>query len=140
MRINQDDVKIRVILLFEYCKRSYEQSANSKMHFYNIPELKKIDNEIIKLNAIYLIDENLVRGGVDEENSHLFPWITRINPKGLELVEKIVTESEKKIFEIQNELKSKTSTRDKILSLIFSYENNKNVEMTILEISQKILS
>ena len=140
MSINENDVKIRGILLFEYCKRLYEQSNNPKMHFYNIPELKSIDNEIIKLNAIHLIDENVVRGGVDEENSHLFPWITRINPKGIELVEKIVNESEKKILEIQTELKSKTSTREKILCLIFFYENNKKVKKTIIEISQNILS
>ena len=140
MNINQENVKITISLLFEYCKRSYDQSDNPEMHFYNIPELKKIDNETIKLNAIHLIDENLVRGGVDEENSHLFPWITRINLKGLELVEKIVSESEKKILELQDELKPKTSTKDKILSFISLYENNENVKMKVIEVTQNIIS
>jgi len=58
------------------------------MHMYNFPELKEIDNEIIFKNAKFLIDENLVRGGIDEEKDHLFPWITRLTSTGIELVEK----------------------------------------------------
>ena len=54
----ETDVEIRTILLFEYCKRAYGQSDNPEMHFYVIPELRDIDNEIIKANAIHLIDEN----------------------------------------------------------------------------------
>lgn len=140
MSIKQEDVRIRIAILLEYCKRSYEKSDNLNMHFYNIPELKKTNNEIIKLNAIHLINENLVRGGIDDANSHTFPWITRINSKGTELVERIINESEKKILRLQDELKSKTSTKDKILSLITFYEDDQNTKMKILEITEKIFS
>ena len=36
---------------------------------YNFPELKKIENEIIFENVKYLINENLVRRGIDEEQN-----------------------------------------------------------------------
>jgi hypothetical protein len=36
----ETDVKIRTILLFEYCKRSYGQSDNPEMHFYVIQIMK----------------------------------------------------------------------------------------------------
>ena len=139
MNTEQEQAKITAILLFEYCKRSFNESGNPEMHFYNIPELKNIDNETIKLIAIHLINENLVRGGIDEEGSHLFPWITRINPKGLELVGKIINESEKRIDKLQEELKPKTSTRDKILHFISIYENNEDVKLKVIEITQTMV-
>ena len=135
----ETDVGIRTILLFEYCKRSYGQSDNSEMHFYVIPELHNIDNEIIKANAVYLIDENLVRGGVDEDASHSFPWITRINPTGLKLVERIVDESESKIPELQEELRDKMNTQDRVLSFITYCFKFKDVPTDILDVAKKIV-
>jgi hypothetical protein len=35
-----------------------------------------------------LIDENLVRGGIDEEKDHSFPWITRLTSTGIKWIEK----------------------------------------------------
>ena len=55
---------------------------------YNFPELKEIPNKHIFQNAKYLIDENLVRGGIDEEGEKKFPWITRLTQSGIELLEK----------------------------------------------------
>ena len=133
------DVKIRTILLFEYCKRSYGQSDNPEMHFYVIPELRDIDNEIIKANAVYLIAENLVRGGVDEDASHSFPWITRINPTGLKLVKRVVDESELKIPELQDRLKDKTDTQDRILGFIAYCFKFKDVPTEILDIVKRIV-
>ena len=46
-----------------------------------------MDNKIIFKNAKYLIDENLVRGGIDEEKGNSFPWITRLTPTGIKLIE-----------------------------------------------------
>ena len=80
--------------MLEYYARSRGQSKNPEMHFFNIPELKEIDNQVITANAIYLIDENLVRGGVDVEGKNTFPWITRILPKGITHVEQLITKSE----------------------------------------------
>ncbi|MGH1521861.1 MAG: hypothetical protein ACRBB2_05775 [Nitrosopumilus sp.] len=140
MDIEQEDVEIRMTILLEYCKRSYEQSDNPNIHFYNIHELKNMDNEIIKLNVIHIINENWVRGGVDDENSHSFPWITRINSKGIELIEKIIEELEKKISELQDGLKSKINTKDKILTLIAFYEKDKKNKIKILEIAGNIIS
>ena len=134
------DVEIRTILLFEYCKRAYGQSDNPEMHFYVIPELRDIDNEIIKANAIHLIDENLVRGGVDQDTSHSFPWITRINSTGMKLVERIVDESESKISELQYELKSKTSTQDRVLGFITYCFKFKDIPTRILYIAKDIVS
>ena len=34
-----------------------------------------------------MIDENLVRGGIDEEEEHSFPWITRLTLTGIKFVE-----------------------------------------------------
>ena len=82
------DEEIRKIILLEYYSRLKNCSKISQMHMYNFPELKEIDNEIIFKNAKFLMDENLVRGGIDEEKNHLFPWITRLTSTGIELVEK----------------------------------------------------
>ena len=81
------DDKIRKIILSEYYARLKGNSKTPKMHMYNFPELKEMDNEIIFKNAKYLIDTNLVRGGIDEEKDHSFPWIIRLTPAGIKLVE-----------------------------------------------------
>ena len=88
---NELNAKIQKIILLEYYSRLHGQSKNPEMHFYNLPELKEIDNQVIETNAIYLIDENFVRGGVDEEGERKFPWITRLLPKGITFVEKLIT-------------------------------------------------
>ena len=85
----EENLKIRKIILQEYCSRLHRQSKNPEMHFFNIPELKEIDNQIIAKNAIFLIDENFVRGGVDIKGEQKFPWITRILPKGITFLEQI---------------------------------------------------
>jgi hypothetical protein len=81
------DDKIRKIILSEYYARLKGNSKTPEMHMYNFPELKEMDNEIIFKNAKYLIDSNLVRGGIDEEKDHSFPWIIRLTPAGIKLVE-----------------------------------------------------
>ena len=81
------DDKIRRVILVEYYARLKKNSKIPEMHMYNFPELKEIDNEIIFKNAKYLIDANLVRGGIDEEKDHSFPWITRLTPTGIKLIE-----------------------------------------------------
>ncbi len=133
------DVKIRLIILLEYYKRSCGQSTNSEMHFYVIPELQDIDNKIIEANATWLIDENLVRGGVDVGNSHSFPWITRINPTGIELIKKIVDESELKIYELQDELKDKVMIQDRILNFVAYYFKSKEISVNISKIAKNII-
>ena len=87
MKRNTDE-QIRKIILIEYYKRRKGVSKNPETHIYNFPELKETDNEDIFQNARYLIDENLVRGGVDVEGDHLFPWITKLTPMGIKLMEK----------------------------------------------------
>ena len=84
----QTDEQIRKIILIEYYKRQNGISKNPKMHMYNFPELKQIDNKDIFQNAKFLIDENLVRGGVDEQGDHIFPWITKLTSTGIEWMEK----------------------------------------------------
>jgi len=110
------------------------------MHFYVIPELRDIDNEIIKANAVHLIDKNLVRGGVDQDASQSFPWITRINLTGMKLVERIVDESESKISELQYELKNKTSTQGRVLGFITYSFKFKDIPTGILDIAKDIVS
>tara|TARA_B110000438_G_scaffold161431_1_gene154664 strand:+ start:637 stop:915 length:279 start_codon:yes stop_codon:yes gene_type:complete len=80
--------QIRKIILMEYYKRKKGLSKNPERHIYNFPELKEISNEDIFENTKYLIDKNLVRGGIDEERDHAFPWITKLTPIGVEWVEK----------------------------------------------------
>ena len=82
------DEQIRNIILTEYHKREKGISKNPETHMYNFPELKETNNDDIFQNAKYLIDENLVRGGVDEERDHIFPWITKLTSRGIELMEK----------------------------------------------------
>ena len=82
------DEKIKKIILTEYHARLKGNSEIPKMHIYNFPELKEIENDVIFKNAKYLIDSNLVRGGIDEEKDHSFPWITRLTPAGIKLIEK----------------------------------------------------
>ena len=87
MEIHTDE-QIRKIILAEYYKRQKGISRNPQIHIYNFPELKKIKNKDILQNAKYLMDKNLVRGGVDEEKDHIFPWITKLTPMGMEMMEK----------------------------------------------------
>ena len=82
------DKKIRKIILSEYYARLKDCSKIPQMHMYNFPELKEIDNEIIFKNAKFLIDENFVRGGIDEGKDHSFPWITRLTSIGIGWIEK----------------------------------------------------
>ncbi len=81
------DDQIRKIILLEYYKRSKGESKNPEMHIYNFPQLKEINNKVIFQSIKYLIDENLVRGGIDEDGDYSFPWITRLTPEGIKLVE-----------------------------------------------------
>ena len=115
---SETNAKIRSMILFEYCKRAYDKSDNPEMHFYVIPELRGTDNEVIKTNAVHLIDENLVRGGVDDDGSQTFPWIRRITPMGMKLVERMVGESESNIPVLHDELKDKADIQDRILCFI----------------------
>ena len=80
--------QIKKIILVEYYKRGKGISKNPETHVYNFPELKEIDNENIFQNIKYLIDENLVRGGIDEEGTHSFPWITKLTSMGIRWMEK----------------------------------------------------
>ncbi len=128
----QTDVNVTSILLFEYYKRSCGQSSNPEMHFYVLPELRDIDNKIIESNATRLIDKNLVRGGVDVGPSHSFPWITRINPIGVKLVESMVDEAKSKIPEVKNELKGMNDTHDKIMSFITYCLKSKKIPTNVL--------
>ena len=83
----QTDEQIQKIILIEYYKRKIGVSRNPEMHIYNFPELKEIDNKDIFQNVKYLIDENMVRGGIDEEGDHTFPWITKLTYMGIEWIE-----------------------------------------------------
>ena len=79
--------KIRKIILNEFYKRAQGISENPKIHMYNFPELKEIENEIIFENVKYLINENLVRGGIDQDENQSFPWISRLTETGIKLIE-----------------------------------------------------
>ena len=54
---------------------------------YNFPQLKEIENEVIFQNIKYLINEGLVRGGIDQDENQSFPWITRLTSLGIKFVE-----------------------------------------------------
>jgi len=78
---------IREIILKEFYKRSQGKSEIPKIHMYNFPQLKEIKNEIIFQNIKYLINEGLVRGGIDQDENQSFPWITRLTSLGIKFVE-----------------------------------------------------
>ena len=82
-----NNYEIRKIILNEFYKRVQGTSKNPKIHMYNFPELKEIENEIIFENVKYLINENLVRGGIDEDQNQSFPWISRLTETGIKLIE-----------------------------------------------------
>ena len=139
MEINSKrDTRIRITILFEYYNRLYKKSENPEMHFYVIPELKDIDNEIIYTNAVYLIDENFVRGGVDIAGTHSFPWITRINSSGIELVEQLVVKSKEKIPELKDELEDESPSQNKVLSFISNYLKNKETQSVVIDLAKEI--
>ena len=79
--------EIRDIVLKEFYKRSQSKSENPNLHMYNFPELKEIDNKRIFENVKYLINENLVRGGIDQDENQSFPWISRLTSLGTKLIE-----------------------------------------------------
>ena len=76
---------------------------------------------------------------MDEDASHSFPWITRINPTGMKLVERIVDESESKIPELQGKLKDKTGTQDRVLGFIAYCFKFKDFPTEILDVAKKIV-
>ena len=84
---NLTDNEIRNIILREFYKRSQAKSDNPKLHMYNFPELKETDNGKIFENVKFLINENLVRGGIDQDEAQSFPWISRLTSIGTKLVE-----------------------------------------------------
>jgi hypothetical protein len=79
--------EIRDIILKEFYKRSQSKSENPNLHMYNFPELKEIDNKRIFENVKYLINENLVRGGIDQDENQSFPWISKLTSLGTKLIE-----------------------------------------------------
>ena len=79
--------EIRDMILKEFYKRSQSKSENPNLHMYNFPELKEIDNKRIFENVKYLINENLVRGGIDQDENQSFPWISRLTSLGTKLIE-----------------------------------------------------
>ena len=79
--------EIRDIILKEFYKRSQSKSENPNLHMYNFPELKEIDNKRIFENVKYLINENLVRGGIDQDENQSFSWISRLTSLGTKLIE-----------------------------------------------------
>ena len=79
--------EIRDIIIKEFYKRSQSKSDNPNLHMYNFPELKETDNKRIFENIKYLINENLVRGGIDQGENESFPWISKLTPLGIKLVE-----------------------------------------------------
>ena len=133
------DAKIRTLILFEYCKRSYGQSDNPEMHFYVIPELRDTENDIIKVNAVHLIGENFVRGGVDDDGTQTFPWIRRITPTGMELVQRLVDESESNIPELHEKLKGKADPKDKVLEYISYCLSFDEFPLEVLNIAKGIV-
>jgi hypothetical protein len=136
MEINQErDIKIRTILLFEFYNQLYGQSKNTG-HYYILPELQDIDNQIIDANAIYLIDENLVRGDVEYAGSNSLPYITRINSTGMKLVENLVLKSEENIPEIKEELKNKSSIQDKVVSVVSYCLQHKEIALNVVDIAK----
>ena len=139
MTDSEMDAMIRVMILFEYCKRSFDQSDNPEMHFYVIPGLRDIDNEIIKANAVHLIDENLVRGGVDDDGAQTFPWIRRVTPTGMELIQRLAEESESHISELHDRLKDKIDLRDKILEYIAYCLGSEKFPTNVLNIAKNIV-
>ena len=78
---------IKHIILGEFYKRSQGKSEIVKIHMYNFPQLKEIENEVIFQNIKYLINEGLVRGGIDQDENQSFPWITRLTSLGIKFVE-----------------------------------------------------
>ena len=79
--------EIRDIIIKEFYKRSQSKSENPNLHMYNFPELKEIDNKRIFENVKYLINENLVRGGIDQDENQSFPWISKLTSLGTKLIE-----------------------------------------------------
>jgi hypothetical protein len=139
MTDSEMDAMIRVTILFEYYKRSFEQSDNPEMHFYVIPELRDTDNEIIKANAVHLIDENLVRGGVDDDGVQTFPWIRRITSTGMDLIQRLIDESESHIPELHDRLKDKTDSQEKILDYIAYCLKSEKFPIKILNVAKTII-
>lgn len=123
------DVRIKTILLFEYYKQLYGE--DSGVYHYVLPELKDIDNQIIDANVIFLIDENYLRGTVEYTNAGAIPFITRINSKGMKLVESIVEKAE--TFEGLEKSQSKDfgSTKEKILFYIGSILKNPQLQVEL---------
>ena len=108
------------------------------MHFYIIPELRDTDNEIIKTNAIYLIDNNLVRGGIDDDGSHTFPWIRRITSSGIRLMEKLADESSSDVPELQDVQNDKIEKQDMILRFISYCAKTDVLPGKVLEIAKNV--
>ncbi len=68
--------------------KSEESKQNHIIYYKSLTKIiKNMENEIIFENVKYLINENLVRGGIDEEQNQSFPWISRLTETGIKLIE-----------------------------------------------------
>jgi len=135
---NNNDISIKLQILFEYCLRLHKKSSNPEMHFFKIPKLNDIDNDTILRNSVYLIDENFVRGGVDVEGENSFPWITRITSKGIAFVEELVTKSEQNIPQIFDKLKDVHVLQDKMMILILHCMDLDEIPLDMIKIAQDL--
>lgn len=108
------------------------------MHFFKIPKLNAIDNNTLFKNSVNLIDENFVRGGVDVEGDNSFPWITRITPKGISLVEQLVIKSEQNLPEISSKLKNMLIIEEKMFFLILHCMKNDKIPIDVVEIAHDL--
>ena len=134
------DIKIRTIILFEEYNRLYGQSENSTLHQYALPELTDIPNEIIDANMIYLIDERLVRGVVEQAGPNSFPSITRINSTGMRLVEQLVEKSAQEIPEVNESLKDIVTIKERATKYVTNCLSNPALTIKIIELAKDFFS
>jgi len=110
--LNNDEIRLTIICEFYNALHSDKSYGNVR----DITEIQQVSPSIIEANVVYLIDKGLIEGKIHYTTGGIHTSPTRITAHGIDIVEEIVKQSEKKLeTEISEKLKEKNVTAEKVL-------------------------
>ena len=105
------DSEIRLIILSAY----YNSLKTGKKFFEaKIPRLEHLDYQIINWHFIWLIEHDLLKGGIEETNAGSIAFVTRISRKGIDFIEELSgKEASESNSQLYSQIKETSTTEEK---------------------------
>ena len=122
MSVNLErDLEIQWKLLCIYYDKLYSLSKEGPDPTYKLAQDENIDYRIINTNVICLIDEHFLEGTINYTTAIPIATVTRINSRGIKLVEKLYQKSYDSLNdETKSKLDSIQSKTERVCSWIKS--------------------